>query len=456
MPDKTFFALACLLVAALPAYDQSPSTNAPAAESAPPPPTTWIDPDTGHRVWRLSNEPNSTGIYFNVNAYTPDKKTVIYQAPDGLHALDLATKQTRLILAREGPNKGLNFVIVGSKTNSVYFSRHADDPDPTKKRRALCKVDIDTGVVTQIAVLPESSGDGIGSMCVNADETLAASTYEEGPPAPGSNYNPKDYKPALDANGKPMTGSLVQASNKLEMMQRRFDAHIPLALYTLDLQKGTVTPILHSTDWIFHLLFSPVNPALLMYCHEGPWNKVDRIWFIHTNGRDNTLVHKRTMEGEIAGHEFWDPTGKTVWYDLQTPAGKDYWLGGYNTETGQHIRYHMTHDDWSIHYAVTPDGSLFCGDGANYEQAGRSHNAQWIQLFHPELDKAADADGIERGVFHTEHLVNMSKHDYRLEPNVRFTPDGKMILFTSNMFGPSYYFGVEVDKAAPDSAAVPQ
>ena len=42
----------------------------------------------------------------------------------------------------------------------------------------------------------------------------------------------------------------------------------------------------------------------------------------------------------------------------------------------------------------------------------------------------------------------MSRHNYRLEPNVRFTPDEKMVLFTSNMFGPSYVFGVEVDKAA--------
>ena len=31
-----------------------------------------------------------------------------------------------------------------------------------------------------------------------------------------------------------------------------------------------------------------------MYCHEGPWWKVDRIWTIRTDGTGNTLVHKRT------------------------------------------------------------------------------------------------------------------------------------------------------------------
>jgi len=41
----------------------------------------------------------------------------------------------------------------------------------------------------------------------------------------------------------------------------------------------------------------------------------------------------------------------------------------------------------------------------------------------------------------------MSKHNYALEPNVSFTPDSKMVIFRSNMFGPTYVFGVEVEKA---------
>jgi oligogalacturonide lyase len=41
----------------------------------------------------------------------------------------------------------------------------------------------------------------------------------------------------------------------------------------------------------------------------------------------------------------------------------------------------------------------------------------------------------------------MLKHNYKLEPNVRFSPDSKLVIFTSNMFGPSYVFAVEVNKA---------
>ena len=45
----------------------------------------------------------------------------------------------------------------------------------------------------------------------------------------------------------------------------------------------------------------------------------------------------------------------------------------------------------------------------------------------------------------------MSHHYYREEPNVRFSPDKTLVLFTSNMFGPSYVFGVEVAKAVNPS-----
>jgi oligogalacturonide lyase len=41
----------------------------------------------------------------------------------------------------------------------------------------------------------------------------------------------------------------------------------------------------------------------------------------------------------------------------------------------------------------------------------------------------------------------MGNHNYKLEPNERFSPDDKLVFFTSNMFGPSYVFAVEVAKA---------
>jgi hypothetical protein len=97
-----------------------------------------------------------------------------------------------------------------------------------------------------------------------------------------------------------------------------------------------------------------------------------------------------------------------------------------------------------------PDESLFCGDGGDPGQVAKAPDGQWIELFHPEMlneKDPGDKNLIQPGVFHAEHLVNMSKQNYKQEPNVRFSPDHKMVIFTSNMFGDSYVFGVETDKA---------
>jgi oligogalacturonide lyase len=226
-----------------------------------------------------------------------------------------------------------------------------------------------------------------------------------------------------------------------------------------------ITTLLHSTDWVNHLLFSPTDPTLLMYCHEGPWQKVDRIWMIHTDGTHNTLIHKRTMLMEIAGHEFWGLDGETIWYDWQYPKGEDFFLAGRNLKTGERIAYHMQRDEWSIHFNLTKDLSLFCGDGGDPGQVARAKDGEWIELFHPEMIKGGPGalnspTFWQPGVFHSERLVNMSHHYYREEPNVRFSPDKKLVIFTSNMFGPSYVFGVEVEKAvdpvASDVVSTPQ
>jgi oligogalacturonide lyase len=217
----------------------------------------------------------------------------------------------------------------------------------------------------------------------------------------------------------------------------------------MNIQTGEVKVLHRATDWLNHLLFSPTDPTLLMFCHEGPWHKVDRIWTIRTDGSQITKIHHRTMEMEIFGHEWWGADGKTIWYDLQTPRGEDFWVAGLNLDTGKRTWYHLQRNEWSIHFNVSRDGTLFCGDGGDPGQVAKAPYGEWIYLFRPQLkrnDGVDDPKLIRTGVFHSEKLVNMSKHNYRLEPNVSFTPDAKWVVFRSNMFGPTYVFAVEVEK----------
>jgi oligogalacturonide lyase len=444
------------------------SAIAQTAPGGPTPPRSWVDKDTGHRVWRLSDEPNSGGFYFNVNAFTPDGKQMVYTAPDGIHVLDLATRSTKLLvpnpprtesMSEAGPRGFMpgmvHALVVGHKTNSVFYTK----TDAATGVTAVYKADTNTGAIRKLVDLPAKRN----IVSVNADETLAAGTYIVGDaagkeygsnmPAPAQPPGGADNRVASDAQGPHF-----QPTNKGEMMERRLAARLPLVLFTIRLEPGPngqkpgiIRTLLHSTDWVNHLLFSPSDPTLLMYCHEGPWQKVDRIWMIHTDGTGNRLIHPRTMLNEIAGHEFWGLDGETIWYDWQYPKGEDFFLAGYNLKTGQRTAYHMQRDEWSIHFNLTRDLSLFCGDGGDPGQVARAHDGEWIELFHPQLlegGKGAlnDPKFWQPGVFHSERLVNMSHHYYRQEPNVRFAPDKSLVIFTSNMFGASYVFGAEAAK----------
>ncbi len=388
------------------------------------PPRSWIDPDTGHRVVRLTDEPGSGSLYFNQNGYTADGKKLIYTAPDGIRAIDLATRTSKLVV----PGR-VRVIEAGRKSMNVYYV----------KEGAVFATNVDTGESRQVGKLPPRGS----TPTVNADETLLAGTYIEGE---GLDYNQQRPQQTPQTQPRP----LEEPVGKGEMMERRLAARLPMAMFTMSIKTGEIKVIHRATDWLNHLLFSPTDPNLLMFCHEGPWHKVDRIWTVNTASGKITKIHTRTMAMEIFGHEFWSADGKLIWYDLQTPRGEVFWLASYNVETGERRWYSLQRDEWSIHFNVPRDGSLIAGDGGDPGQVAKAKNGQWIYLFKPELipNRGNDEPSFVRpGVLRSERLVNMSKHRYRLEPNVTFTPDQKWIVFRSNMLGPSYVFAVEVEKA---------
>jgi oligogalacturonide lyase len=48
-----------------------------------------VDPETHHRVVRLTSERGSASLYFNQDSDTPDGKWMIYTAPEGIAVLGL-------------------------------------------------------------------------------------------------------------------------------------------------------------------------------------------------------------------------------------------------------------------------------------------------------------------------------------------------------------------------------
>lgn len=395
-------------------------------------PREWIDADTGHRVIRLSDEPGSASLYFHQNAYTPDGQKLIITTPTGLSTINLKTRAIEKVV--EGR---VNVIIAGRKTGQIYYTRSG----------VVYATDMNTKQTKEIARLPPR-----GSIAsVNADETLLAGIIDDGPPPPA--------RPAAAPSGATPTAPRDDNyPSKGEMMERRLAERRPLQLITINTRTGEVKTLLRGTDWYNHIQFSPTDPTLLMFCHEGPWHKVDRTWTIRTDGTALTQIHHRTINMEIEGHEFFSSDGKMIWYDLQTPKSQVFWLAGYNVASGERIWYQLARSEWSVHFNVSSDGSLFAGDGGGPNSVAAPGNGQWIYLFRPEM-VADRTDGVlpnlkelvKPGYFKAEKLVNLAKHDYRLEPNVTFTPDQKWIVFRSNMLGPTHVFAVEIQKASVSS-----
>src|SRR5436853_7208171 len=83
-------------------------------------PREWIDPDTGHRVILLSDEPGSASLYFHQNPYTPDGQKLIITTPNGLAAINLKTRAIEKIV-----DGRVGVIIVGRKSGEVYYTRTA-------------------------------------------------------------------------------------------------------------------------------------------------------------------------------------------------------------------------------------------------------------------------------------------------------------------------------------------
>jgi oligogalacturonide lyase len=420
-----------LAVFAAPAQDtKAPATVAPAD---------WIDPSTGHRIIRLSPDSGGSSLYFHQHTYTPEGDKIIIDTRDGIATVDLTTlgvSRPKVEIVVPGVRNALGTAWL---TRDVYFFRGT----------SLMAVNLDTKAERKVVDFPPEAGRARSNIAVNMDETFVFGVCAD----PEGRTIPRTPPP--NGNG----GSL----------QANWESGTPKMIYAINTRTGEFKVIHRENDWTNHLQCSPTDPLRIIFCHEGPWHFNDRTWTIRADGSPARLLHERTMNMEIEGHEFFAADGKSVWYDLQTPKSGVFWLAGVDLVTGHRTWYNLERNEWSVHFNRSPDGKLFAGDGGgpnsvaafsmDRQRLDPPGNGQWIYLFHPVMTAGNsapvmaggkvygnDRNLIDVGFFKSERLVDLSKHDYSLEPNLTFTPDGKWIIFRSNMHGTTHTYAVEVAK----------
>ncbi|MGE5518274.1 MAG: oligogalacturonate lyase family protein [Candidatus Dadabacteria bacterium] len=365
-------------------------------------PDEWVDKDTHHKVIRLTRkEGNNLSFYFHNNPFYGN--TMAFYSTDKnngkqIWSVDLKTLQLQQVTFQKSPMSG---EIVGQRTGNVYY----------QIKDSVFSTNMKTKATKLLFVFPADYKGAITT--INADETLFAGAKAS------------DEQKEI----------LKKYPEKSQFFNRIFDAHLPNDLFTINIKNGKLQKIHTENTWLGHVQFSPTRPELLMFCHEGPWHKVDRIWTININTKEVKLMHRRTMDMEIAGHEWFSPDGEIIWYDLQQPRSENFFVAGTDVNTLKENKYSLTRDEWSIHFNVSRDGKLFCGDGGNDTQVAKAKDGMWIYLFRPVGDK-----------FVSERLVNMKHHGYKLEPNVHFSPDGRWVIFRANFEGVEEAYAVEIKK----------
>lgn len=379
-------------------------------------PDEWIDKDTKHRIVKLTRMEGRSNLSFyfhnnpfignsmvfyssnknNVDSVRKQEISTVVSGNRQIHLLDLKTLKSEQLTFHRSP---MNGEIVDNKAGIVYY----------QIKDSVYSVNAKTKEVKLVFVFPADFKGTITA--INANGTLLG----------GAKSSDEEKELFRKFPGKSSYFNII------------YEAKLPRTLFTIDINKKELNKVHSDSTWLNHVQFSSTDPNLLMFCHEGPWHKVNRIWTIDVKTKKITQIHKRIMDMEIAGHEWSSADGQIIWYDLQQPRSTTFYVEGHHVNTGQKTKYELQRDEWSIHFNSNKDNSLFCGDGGDPGQVARAKDGRWIYLFKPEGDK-----------FVSTRLVNMQHHNYRLEPNVHFSPDGKWVIFRANFEGIENVYAVEL------------
>ncbi len=305
------------------------------------------DPLTGRTLRQLTTDPGSNNVhfYFTENSYLQDEPALYFVS-------DRDTAPTFNIFRMELTSGAITRLTghLPPQTTGNYTK------DPTGEHilytvdRTVMLLTPRTGESRALYTLPE--GWRGGRVSLNSDQTMVGLlTNEDVQVEHGINY----------------------AGFKEKMYRCK-----KCRFFLIPVDGSEARLVARDTHECGHFQFSPVDPALAMYCHEGPWNLVhQRIWLLNT-GTGEIDPCFRQGEKDSVGHEFWTRKGE-IFFDnrgpgcdgtitsdrtqaVAQPVDSDFVpMVGLADATGRVLRtYAMPH--YCNHYHATSDDHLLVGD----------------------------------------------------------------------------------------------
>ena len=204
----------------------------------------------------------------------------------------------------------------------------------------------------------------------------------------------------------------------------------------VDVQSGEMAVIHEDDRFMTHVNLSPTQPDILTFCHEGPWHLVEqRIWGLNIDSGKVWKIRPQE-DGQFAiGHEYWFADGERIGYHGHPRSGKgDHVFGHIKWDNSEHTEVRFPFHSWHFH---SINEELIVGDGTATRQAA---NQPFIQLFkfNGENYTGPKILAMHRSTFNHQHA----------HCHPRFTPDGKAVLYSSDLTGYANMYLVEFDNYA--------
>jgi oligogalacturonide lyase len=344
---------------------------------------TFIAAESGLEIVQLTSDAaDDSHLYFTSNGFLPGRNALVFASRRAgawnLYLMDLASFEfTQLTDSRRISAQGA----VVSEQEVFYVDG-----------REVRATDFNTLESRKVVDLPAGYGVGSALSITHDGKTLAFSVVE---------------------NIKLETKTGVLYSDMDEKFEKR-----PWSAVMVGKADGTGWhEVARQKKWISHVLISPTDPNLILYCHEGRWDKVEqRLWLVQADDTGKRMLRPEEAPELRIGHEFWFNDGVRVGYQSSWPRQAKR-IGVADAITGQFDEYILDYTDGHLHAAQ--DMPFVIGDGTETEP--------FINLYRRQ------ANGRYAGERLWRHGGSFAQQYWH--PHPRISPDEQSVIFTSNAGG---------------------
>lgn len=355
-------------------------------------------------------------------------------------------------------------------SNHFYFTDPCWYPDnrsmlfnsDREGKRDLFRYNFDDGTITQVTDLQGSGGTPRaciskanncayfwwGRQVIELNlETLAERTIFEVPEGmdPADRTNPTaDGKYVITKLGEPVPKKKATISFAYSGFREAFFAKRLSQIIRIEIATGAMEVVHEDRCYLNHINTSLTLPQITTFCHEGPWHLVEqRIWGLNIETGETWKIRPQDDGKNYAiGHEYWFADGERVGYHgrpriddkaIDRPDG-DHVFGHIKWDSTENVE--VSFPFHSGHFQSL-DESIIVGDGTPAQAGNRWKDSQpFIQLFKWDGEKYV---GPRILAYHRSTFNNQHAH-----PHPRFTPDGKYVLYSSDLTDYSNMYLVEV------------